>query len=238
MIAVVATSGEDKTKPYVDAIMAHGGRPRVLRPGDPFHKLGLGGLMLTGGGDLGSRFYEHRLSSSERKTLGKIEPERDKYELELLAWASRNDIPTLGICRGCQVMNAAARGKIIPDIPLWQKLKISNSKFPILSHRQKSHPSQPTHEISIKAGSHLQKILKGRRKIMVNSSHHQAVATCAPSLKVTANAPDGIVEAVEDASRTFWIGVQFHPERMWKKLPIFSRLFERLIQCAAKRGEG
>jgi len=231
IIAIVATSGEDRTRPYVQTIVAHRGDARVLRPGDDFEKLSPNGVMLTGGGDLSRHFYDHSLTAVERKTLGKIEMKREEYESRLLAWASKHDIPTLGICRGCQMLNVFARGTLIPDIPTWQA---SRGMVPTLDHRFEGAASSPAHDISIETSSQLYKMLGARKRIAVNSSHHQALSRIGHSLKVAARAADGIIEAIEDSNKTFWIGVHFHPERMWKRFPVFSNLFKILMKHARK----
>ncbi len=234
MIAIVATSGEDRNKSYLDAIVAHGGKPILLHSGDYFEKKSICGILLTGGGDLSECSYDHLLSEVEQKTLGKIEPEREKYEDQLLGWASKNNIPVLGICRGCQIMNVFARGTLIPDIPLWQK---ENGVSPILSHRADKDVAAPVHDISIDSNSQLYKIFGGQKILGVNSSHHQALSRCGHSLTVTARAPDGIIEGIEDPSKIFWIGVQFHPERMWKDFPVFSNLFRHFTEHAQQKAQ-
>ena len=228
VIAIVSTSGEDRSQPYVDAVVAHGGVARLVYPGDNVKKLIPRGLLLTGGGDLSEKCYDHGLSAAERKTLGKIEPEREQYERKLLSWASINDIPTLGICRGCQVMNVFAHGNLIPDIPAWyQQTHVS----PVLSHRQEGDPALPSHKIRLDPSGQLYALL-GLQIVEVNSSHHQGLSRCGSALTITARATDGIIEAIEDLNRKFWMGVQFHPERMWERFPIFSSLFRQFIEVA------
>ncbi len=229
MILIVATSGEDSLEAYVDSIRAHGGEPRVVRPGDALPSPFSCGVLLTGGGDLSERFYDHPLTEAERRTLGEIEPEREGFEFQLLDWAASHRVPVLGICRGIQVMNAHAGGSLIPDLPSWQtRERVS----PVLAHRQDGDKALPSHAMEVAGDSLLAGILGSSGTVAVNSSHHQALGSCGAGLKVTAVAPDGVIEAVEDPSKGFWLGVQFHPERMWRKYPVFSRLFERFIGSA------
>jgi len=232
LIGITSTAGEDKTKPYVDTMQAHETEVVVLRLKDDFRKAKLQGILLTGGGDMSERFYEHPLSDSERKTLGTIEPERETYEFELLEWAAREGVPVLGICRGCQVMSAFANGSLIPDIPTWQKArKVS----PVLSHRASGDPADPAHAIILNPKSALSRIFDSASKLEVNSSHHQALSSCGKGLQVVAHAEDGIIEAVENPAHPFWLGVQFHPERMWKRFPIFSNLFRTFTERAQQK---
>lgn len=234
LIVISATSGEDKNRPYIETIEAHGGRTAMVQPGDHFISLNPQGFLLTGGGDLSECFYDHSLSESERKTLGRVEPDREAHERQILTWAQENDIPTLGICRGFQMINAFAQGKLIPDIPTWQS---SFQISPILNHRPEGDSSNPAHPLELETKSQLYQILESHQKIDVNSSHHQALSCCGNGLKITARAPDGIIEAVEDPSKTFWLGVQFHPERMWKRFPIFSNLFRRFTELAQQKAQ-
>jgi len=221
IIGIISTSGEDKNRPYIETIEAHQGTPILLRERDDFMAIAPHGILLTGGGDLNEHSYDHAISESERKSLGRIEPERDAYELQILTWAAMKDIPILGICRGCQVLNVFSGGTLIPDIPTWQNKK--NVK-PVLQHRAKGDSSSPAHGITIEPGSIFSSIFGHPDKMLVNSSHHQALSSCGPSMRVTARADDGIIEAIENPGKKFWMGVQFHPERMWKRFPIFSNM--------------
>lgn len=232
IIAVVATSGEDRNKPYLDTITEHLGFPVLLNPGDAFQYCGISGVLLTGGGDLNFHHYDHDVSEEELKSLGRIEPERESYENEILTWSLKKNIPTLGICRGFQTMAAFAGGTMMPDIPTWQR---KNKVKPLLSHRQKSESSLPEHTIRIEQGSIFSAIFGHEKEIEVNSSHHQALSDCPSSLKITARAPDGIVEAFENPGHPFWLGVQFHPERMWKRFRIFSNLFHTFMEHARRK---
>ncbi len=229
VIGITSTAGEDKIKPYVDTIRAHDAEPLVLRLEDDFRQASPAAVLLTGGGDLSERFYDHPLSPSERKTLGTIEPERETYEFDLLEWATKNRVPVLGICRGCQMLNVFAKGTLIPDIPAWQEAR---KVTPVLQHRADENPSVPAHPVFLEPKSQLSRIFGSSHKLEVNSSHHQALSLCGPGLRVVSRSEDGIVEAVEDPNHPFWIGVQFHPERMWKKFPEFSNLFREFTEHA------
>jgi putative glutamine amidotransferase len=204
----------------------------LLQPNDDFERQPPQGILLPGGGDLSERYYDHPLTAKERGTLGEIEPEREKYELQLLSWAVQNDLPTLGICRGCQMINAFAGGTLIPDIPVWHSEKEMNIR---LNHRSTGDPAAPAHDINLMTQGRLCELLGGALRIGVNSSHHQAIGGLGRGLTATARAEDEIIEAVEDLHRTFWMGVQFHPERMWKHSPVFSHLFQRFIDLAENK---
>ena len=229
IILICSTSGEDRNLYYVDAVTAHGGQPVLAAPGKDFIRLTPHGILLTGGGDLSESCYDHPLSPAERKTLGRIELKREAYERKILAWAAHHDIPTLGICRGCQMLNVFAGGTLIPDIGFWYARKKATTR---LSHRQDGDTSHPSHEIRLDPDGRLYRLLGKTSRISVNSSHHQALARRGKGLAITARATDRIVEAVEDPEKLFWIGVQFHPERMWQRHPIFSNLFREFLKAA------
>lgn len=231
-IGIISTSGEDRTQSYVDTLEYHGAEVIDLKPGVDFEAERPTGVLLTGGGDLNESNYDHPISEEERATLGKIEPERETYELQILRWASDRDLPVLGICRGFQMMNIFAGGTLIPDIPTWQKIRRIE---PRLEHRQKGDPHLATHDIALREGSQLAKILNGVDRIGVNTSHHQALSAVGSGLLVSARALDGLVEGFEHPEKFFWLGVQFHPERLWKGYPIFSNLFRSFILASESK---
>jgi putative glutamine amidotransferase len=137
----------------------------------------------------------------------KIKPERDQLEMSIFLNAKTQNLPILAICRGIHVINAALGGTIIQDI---------ESTVPnCVQHTQKASSGTPTHNISIEEDSFLYGSL-GLSEVRINSFHHQALGKVAPTLKVTARAHDGIIEAVEGINKddSLIIGVQWHPEDM------------------------
>lgn len=223
-VTVIPIAASENADYYAAALDAHGGVARVLRPGqadpDEFH-----GLLLPGGGDLSVACYGCPLTGLERKTLRQIEPDRERLDRELLAVAWARRLPVLGICRGCQMLNVFAGGTLIPDLPLSQK---ANGQ-PQLRHRPANASRRCRHAVAIVAGSRLDAVFAAGRKVEVNSSHHQAVHRCGKGLRVGARSADGVIEAVEDPRRPFWIGVQFHPERLWSENPAMANLFRRFV---------
>jgi putative glutamine amidotransferase len=231
IILIISTSGEDKNKAYIETILEHQGMPILQKEGEDFMGLAPQGILLTGGGDLNDIYYDHSLSNEERSSLGRIEPDREAYELRILEWAAMKDIPTLGICRGFQMLNVFAGGTLIPDIPTWQKRNNIKTK---LQHRLGGDYSLPAHPIILDKGSIFSSIFGHEDQLMVNSSHHQAISRCGTSLRITARATDGIIEAFENPGKKFWMGVQFHPERMWRRYPVFSNLFRVFMEHAQR----
>ncbi|MDP6393834.1 MAG: gamma-glutamyl-gamma-aminobutyrate hydrolase family protein [Desulfobacterales bacterium] len=179
----------------------------------------LNGVILTGGPDIDPHFYgEEPLSG-----LGEIDEAIDLTELAVVKIALKKDLPILGICRGLQVLNVSEGGTLYQDIPSQVKESIN--------HLQKKDKSVNAHYVRIDENTGLHLIFK-RKKIQVNSRHHQAIKDLASSLIVTAWAQDGLIEAVENPSRTFVIGVQWHPEGTWKKDAFSKKLFHSLIRAS------
>jgi len=184
---------------YIESLKRAGAVP-VLIPPQPENAADLAetldGILLAGGDDCDpSEYGEEKHPSCET-----MDPRRQKNDLGLARLARERGIPTLGICLGVQVMNVAAGGTLIQDITS----DIDHASEPSDRHR---------HDVHIDAATKLGRIL-GDQEFNVNSSHHQAIGRVADGLRVTAKAPDGIVEGLEDPSHPFYVGVQWHPEDM------------------------
>ena len=111
--------------------------------------------------------------------------------------------PVLGICGGEQLINVLYKGSLIQHIP-------DEIKNPI-EHEQKNPRHEPGHSVRIKDNTKLHSIIS-TSNIMVNSAHHQAIKTPGNGLIVNALSADGIIEGIEDPTKNFCIGVQWHPE--------------------------
>lgn len=123
-----------------------------------------------------------------------------------LALADAAGMPVLGICLGCQEMAVHRGGRLIQHVP---------DEFSGVCHQTPGSAADPLHEVEVAPGSLLARIV-GEGHLEVNSSHHQAVREAGRDLRVTARSPDGLIEAVEDASPgRFFVGVQWHPERLF-----------------------
>ncbi len=156
---------------------------------------------------------------------GTISQKRDQLELGLLSEAVRRRKPIFGICRGAQLINVGLGGDIYQDIPSQH-----HADFPI-AHSQPADASVPTHHVSVSEGSLLFGLSGGLRKLAVNSFHHQAIRKPAPGLIIGASAPDGITEEIEMPDYPFLIGVQWHPEYLWKNDETAARLFSAFVQA-------
>jgi putative glutamine amidotransferase len=192
------------------------------------------GLLLTGGDDVDPRLYNSKLPARIRRTVN-VTPDgggRDLREFLLIHEAFRQGKPILAICRGQQVLNVALGGTLLADIP---------SQVPrALNHRRTDQRCEIVHEARLTPGSLLAKIT-ARQELGVNSTHHQAVDRVAPSLRVSAQSPDGIVEALElkagiVQALPFLLSVQFHPERLADRYAEHMAIFRAFVQaCVLSR---
>lgn len=213
---------------YTGAVLAGGGLPLLLPITEALEEQEIhayldraDGLLLPGGGDIAPLL----LGEDPIRALGACCLHRDAFEITCVQYAREIGIPILGICRGHQVLNFALGGT------LWQDIYTSPGTN--LSHQQSSARHELHHQLLIQQDSLLSDIL-GVEKMHTNSFHHQAVRDPAPGLKVSARTADGIVEAIEsDDSEVFVLGIQFHPECLYKHHPRFLRIFSRFVQAAA-----
>jgi putative glutamine amidotransferase len=186
--------------------------------------------MLTGGEDVQPKLYTKRLSPLLQKTVSTAELERDLFELMLIKEVFRQHKPLLAICRGQQILNVALGGTLVVDI---------RHQLPrALNHRRLDRKDQIVHDVELTPGTRLATIT-GRKKLGVNSSHHQAVARMAKPLRVTARSPDGVVEGLELQPAVadvlpFLLAVQFHPERLWARHREHLNIFRGFMRACAE----
>ena len=184
---------------YVRAVEHAGGRALLVPPAEDAVAEtldALDGLILSGGSDLDPELYGQDAHS---ETIGVV-PQRDRAELALLERALARDLPVLAICRGSQVLNVARGGDLVQHLP-----------EVVGDEKHKHTPGVfADHDVAIEAGTRLGGLLGDRAP--VKSHHHQGFGRVGDGLRVTARAEDGTVEAVEDPSRRFALGVLWHPE--------------------------
>ncbi|HEX6882713.1 MAG TPA: gamma-glutamyl-gamma-aminobutyrate hydrolase family protein [Planctomycetota bacterium] len=213
---------------YVHAVRRAGALAWLIPPGEPrLDELleRLDGLVLSGGGDVDPRHYD---GDAVHPMLYGIHRERDAMELALARAALERRLPTLGICRGCQVINVAFGGSLIEHLP--------DEVGEQLAHRGEGPGSSSLHAVELTRDSHVARIVGGLTA-HTSSSHHQALRRVAEGLEVVGRAPDGTIEAVERRDHPFYLAVQWHPEETAAADPSQQRLFDALAAAARTYGE-
>ncbi len=224
-------SGETKQfilRDYMQAVLDSGGIPVLLSMDMDAKQIGrcmesLDGLLLAGGNDLSPALF----GEEPIEALGEVNPLRDNFEMMLIRQAYSMNMPVLGICRGIQAMVVALGGRLYQDLPSQRSLEnLTNVK-----HMQAPPYTEPCHNVSIISDSFLHKYIQAD-VIDVNSTHHQAVREPIPNgVKTIAFAQDGVIEGIEAPDKTFFVGVQWHPERLYKTDNKAFALFEAFINA-------
>lgn len=206
---------------YVHAIEAAGGRPLIVPPSleDVEETVDLlDGVLLSGGSDLDPVHYgadRHPQTDPPRDV-------RDRAEMALLAAALDRDMPVLAVCRGSQVLNVVRGGDLVQHLP------------EAVGHERHRHtPGQfADHDVEVKADSRLGAILGDRAP--VKSHHHQGYGRLGEGLVETAWADDGTVEALEDPTKRFALGVLWHPEE-GEDFALFKALVEQASEYRQRK---
>ena len=189
---------------YINSILKNGGVPYLIPVTDDVEVLRqivaqLDGIVFTGGEDFAPAYY----GKEEHEKLGEVNVTRDTYDLTLLKLATDRNIPTLGICRGLQLINVGMGGTLYQDLP--------TEKPSDINHRQEEEGTVPTHSVSVVEGSVMHNIF-GKQEIQVNTFHHQAIDKLAPGLKIVGWSNDSVPELIEAYPHRQILGTQFHPE--------------------------
>ena len=236
MPPIIGITCKESTKvtDYISAIERYGGEPRLfvsLRDSIPVDLSEIDALLMPGGGDIAPcRYNEFRYHIQGISKIKGVSKSRDALELQLCQKALEADIPVFGICRGIQVMCVATGGSLYQDI----HTQLKNC----LLHKDEESVNDAQHSIKIQPDSLLNQLI-GESATGVNSAHHQAVKVIGEGFVVTAQSTDGIIEAIENPSKRFVIGVQYHPERMLKVPELrehAQKLFEAFIKAASQQG--
>jgi putative glutamine amidotransferase len=201
---------------YVDAIEAAGGRPLIVPPCPEAVEEtldALDALLFSGGADLDPASY----GAEAHPTTNDVRPERDSAELALLEAALARDMPVLAVCRGSQVLNVARGGDLVQHLP------------EVVGHE--GHKQSPgvfaDHDVEVLPDTKLHGVIGDHAP--VKSHHHQGYGQLGAGLRESARADDGTVEAIEDPSRRFALGVLWHPEEGED-----AALFRALVEEAAR----
>jgi putative glutamine amidotransferase len=175
------------------------------------------GVLFSGGDDLDPSLYGETYHPKAQP----IDPDRQRFELALIAEVERRRTPALGICLGSQLMNVHRGGSLVQFLPEQERAEA-------LEHR-KTDTASPRHSVQIEPDTMLAQAI-GKSQIEVNSRHKQAVARLGRGLRVNAVAPDGVIEGIEDPSLPLFLAVQWHPENLSEEpehLAPFRLLVER-----------
>ncbi len=202
------TPGHRALPDILAALTRAGAEGVLVETGAPGRVEDFAGMVLPGGVDVHPRYYGQELLADP----GNLDPEHDQFQLSWARAALAASVPLLGICRGMQLLNVAAGGTLVQDIP---------------DHLHPARRSEAIHPIDVAPGSCLHSVM-GAERIPVNSIHHQAVDRVGQGLRPVAWAPDGVVEALERADAPWQRGVQFHPEDLCAQAE-FQGLFEALV---------
>jgi putative glutamine amidotransferase len=207
--------------PYYRALIEAGALPVVIPTIDDRSLLSeyldaLDGFVFTGGLDVPPAAY----GQAKHPRTEDLHPKRFACDRLLAELVLQRDTPVLAICLGQQLINVAYGGTLIQHIETE------------IQHTQVKPAQDSFHPITVEEDSLLHRIL-GATELEVNSGHHQAVDKLAPGLRVLAQAPDGIIEAVQMTDKRFFLGVQWHPERLIER-PEQRELFEAFVAAASE----
>jgi putative glutamine amidotransferase len=210
---------------YVRALVAAGCAPVLIPILDDDNRLRaiyerLDGIVFPGGADIAPEEYGEQPIGN----VNIIEAPRDRTELTLARWAFADNLPTLGICRGQQVLNVALGGTLYQDL---RHQGVTDVEHSDADGRART---AMIHRVRLDPNSRLAQLID-ETSIEVNSLHHQAVKTIAPQLKVSGTSEDGVIESLESGDRRFLIAVQWHPEEI-DEVPWVRRLFQGFADAA------
>jgi len=211
---------------YIDAVLWAGGLPLLIPSvGDPAlirqYMDHVQGILLPGSP---TDIDPARYGAVPHPKLGRMYPERDATDFAILELVENRNLPLLGICFGVQSLNVYRGGSLLQDIPS----QVLNAVI----HDEDENKPPARHTVRIDENSLIGR-LAGRPEMEVNSYHHQSVQNPGRNLKPVAFATDGVIEAVEDTTGRFIVGVQWHPERGWKNDPLSQALFSSFIEQAS-----
>ena len=229
------SGAQEKISPYAEAVEAAGADVRLISLCEPEKlaelALELDGFVLPGSpADVNPSLY----GETPGAATAEADEQREQTDRLLLEHAFQWRKPVLTICYGTQLLNVFRGGSLIQDIP--------SEKPSSLTHRWSHKPGEPEphHPARFVPGSQVAR-LADTTGAVVNSSHHQSIRRPGRGLRVTASAPDGVVESVELEDPSHWvIGVQWHPERQRRETAsqgeagifLAKALFQELVDAA------
>lgn len=191
----------------------------------------LDAVFLPGGADIDPFTY----GAQPHPLCDKTDRERDRVEVSLARWAIEDSKPVLGVCRGMQLINIAAGGTLYQDLASEMSGSIKHDYFPF--SEQNYARDYLAHEVTVNEGSRLAGIV-GAGAVRVNSMHHQGVRELGAGLVATAEAPDGLIEAIEGVDDSYLVAVQWHPEVLTDSDARTRRLFADFIEAGSEWRRG
>lgn len=212
---------------YSEAVVRAGGLPVMVASLDEdlaeSYLECVDGVLFTGGVDADPGFY----GQQPEPGLGRVDLERDDFELALYRLAREHELPILGVCRGIQLINVAQGGTLhqhLPNLPQ------------AIQHSQVAIDGRPSHAVGLEPSSLLARGLKSER-LRANSYHHQGIDRLGEGLRAVGWTSDGIVEALEGVDGAPLLAVQWHPEMSFSRYPEHLLPFQLLIEAANQRLE-
>jgi putative glutamine amidotransferase len=209
---IVLLLGHEDPTPYETWLRRSGARVRTLdgRQGG-LDLAGADGLVLGGSEtDVHPSLYGEPVGPHVTKT----DLTRHLRDLAALRHALRTGLPMIGVCSGTQLLNVLHGGTLHQDL--------SAAGLDQLDHRDE-------HAVATAEGTLARRLIGGRPGVV--SEHHQAVKRLGRGVRVTAMAPDGLVEAMEVPGHPFALGVQWHPERCENE--VGRQMADALVAAAA-----
>ena len=206
---------------YLEGIREAGGTPVIFPLTEDREELEqlcslCNGFLITGGQDVDPAIYRE----TPIPQMGEICTVLDQMERQVLEYVIKEDKAVLGICRGIQYLNAMLGGSLYQDLNIQHPSKTE--------HHMEPPYDRVIHQVQITEGTPLHRLLQ-LTELGVNSYHHQAVKTIAPSLTVMAESEDGLVEAVYMPKKNYVWAVQWHPELSYQTDKYSRKIFESFV---------
>ena len=230
-IAISALSNKERRvnlmlPAYAEAIIEAGGLPVILPTISDENEIRTlanryDGFLIAGGEDVNPNLY----GEEKRSHCGDINEERDFFEEILIEEILRLDKPLLAICRGLQILNVTLGGTLYQDIKIDKNNNIDSI------HKQDQPFDKVSHRVILNKESNLYNIFK-KEYIEVNSIHHQGIKILGKDLKEAGISEDGIIESIYIEGKKFLLGVQWHPEILFKNYPEHFDIFKEFIGIA------